>query len=85
MLANLEMTLKMCLAEILEREPDTLSVTATLAEQGVDSLLGLRFAGKLSDQLDEEVELEWLYDHPTIAQLATFLEARAGTRSALSA
>lgn len=44
---------------------------------GLDSLTSLRFARKAQDALGVEIDLEWLFDHPTIADLACFLEARA--------
>jgi acyl carrier protein len=57
---------------------------------GLDSLSSLRFARKAQDALGIEIDLEWFYDHPTVADLARFLDALKGasdaddsTRSAL--
>ena len=75
---------KNALAEVLERDAGELSLSATFADQGLDSLLGLRFAGKLGDVLGVEVELEWLMDYPSIAQLAHFLDGRVALQNPIS-
>ena len=66
------------LAAVIEVEPQQLSTTKTFGEQGVDSLIGLRFARKIEELTGNEVDLEWLFDHPTIEQLAVFLEQEFG-------
>lgn len=53
------------------------------SELGVDSLTGLRFAKKLGDALDMDVEAEWLYDYPSIAELSRYLES-TGANGALT-
>lgn len=72
----MEQRLKEILGQLLEVDPLQLPVDADMGEQGVDSLIGLRFARKIEELTGSEVELEWLLDHPTIAQLARFLEQR---------
>jgi acyl carrier protein len=62
------------LAEIMKVDPNALSVIAPFWELGVDSLIALRFAGKIEDLYRTEVQLEWLFDYPTICQLALFLD-----------
>ena len=70
----LETFLQAALAAALTCEPHDDSITEDYCAQGVDSLVGLRFARRLQDHLGREIEIEWLYDHPSIAQLAAFLE-----------
>jgi acyl carrier protein len=77
----LEERLRATLATLMDVEPDQLSVDTDLGEQGVDSLIGLRFARGIEELLGREIELEWLFDHPSIAQLASFLAAAPDRRS----
>jgi len=62
------------LASVMELDPDLVSCDTSFSEQGVDSLVGLRFARKIKDGLAVEFDPEWLYDYPTIVQLANFLD-----------
>jgi acyl carrier protein len=71
-----ESSLREMLAELMEIEARELSLTMTFAEQGVDSLVGLRFARRIQDVTGIDVELEWVFDYPTIRQLAKFIDAR---------
>lgn len=80
----LEQQLTEILAKLIDVEPGLLAPTANLGEQGVDSLIGLRFARKIEELSGAPVELEWLFDHPTIRELAGFLEQR-GAAGALQA
>lgn len=73
-----ETWLIVALAEVLEVDPSQISVTQTFAEIGVDSLLGLRLTRKLEDQLGTEVELEWIFDNPSVRELSWFLDQRFG-------
>jgi acyl carrier protein len=66
------------LAQQLELKPQQLSMTSTFAEQGLDSYSGLRLARSLQDALGVEIQLEWLFDYPTIEQLAHFLDGQFG-------
>ena len=77
-MSTLEHQLRNALAKLMDVAPESLSTTQDMSEQGVDSLLGLRFARQVQELTAVEVELEWLYDHPSIAQLAAFLEPRIG-------
>jgi len=43
---------------------------------GLDSLASLRFARRAQDALGIDIDLEWFYDHPTVADFARFLDAR---------
>jgi aryl carrier-like protein len=70
----MEARLLQLLAVVLERPVSALSVDAEFADQGLDSLLALRWSRAIADALGREVELEWFFDHPTIARLAAVLE-----------
>ena len=72
----LKLQLRIALADLLEVAPEDISLTADLGEQGVDSLLALRLARKIADATGCEIDLEWLFDHPNLEQLAGFLEAQ---------
>ena len=76
-----ELRLRDTLAELMEVDACKVSVTKTFGEQGVDSVIGLRFVRKLEDLLGASVELEWLFDHPTIRQLSGFLDQQKGAGS----
>jgi acyl carrier protein len=71
-----EEMLTAALAEVLGVDADTLSPTRSFAEQGVDSLLGLRFARRVQDLAGAEFDAEWLFDHPSLRELAAFLAAQ---------
>lgn len=73
-----EQWLRIALAELMEIDAAQISSNQPFSEQGVDSLIGLRLTRKLEDQLGVEVELEWLFDHPSIQALAQFLDERFG-------
>jgi acyl carrier protein len=74
-----EQGLRDALAELMEIDARELSLIVTFAEQGVDSLVGLRFAQKIEELCGREVELEWLFDYPTIRQLSQFLDKQCGS------
>lgn len=73
-----EQWLRDVLAELMEIDASQISSDQSFSEQGLDSLTGLRLTRKLEDQLGVEVELEWLFDHPSIQALARFLDERFG-------
>lgn len=77
-----EQHLRDALAELLDSEVHKVSVTAPFADLGMDSLVGLRFSRKIQDLLGVEIELEWLFDYPTIRQLSQFLDGQFGALSA---
>ncbi|WP_162253026.1 acyl carrier protein [Duganella sp. Root1480D1] len=79
-----EQELRMLLAGLLQVPPEQLASGSTLSELGVDSLLGLRFARKIQDTTGTEFDLEWLFDYPTIEQLAAFLARPAGQSQAIT-
>jgi len=80
-----EQWLRNALSELMEIDASRISLTQSFAEQGLDSLTGLRLTRKLQDMLGVEVELEWLFDHPSIRELAQFLDARFGELDAAPA
>jgi acyl carrier protein len=75
-LTERERQLRDALAEVMGLRKTKMSIAVTFAEQGVDSLMGLRFVRKLHDMWGVEIELEWLFDYPTIKQLSSFLDER---------
>ena len=77
-MSNREQFLRSALAELLQVDQNELSPTTPFAELGVDSLLGLRLTREIQDQLQADVELEWLLDNPSIRELAEFLDAKFG-------
>lgn len=77
-MTNSEQCLRDALAEIMEVEAQQISITMTFADQGVDSLVALRFTRSLEDLTGTEVQLEWLFDYPSIRELAPFLVEKAG-------
>jgi polyketide synthase PksN len=83
MTARREAMLSAELAHILEVPVGDIDPTAPFHTFGVDSLAGLRLTRVLEDHLDTEVELEWLYDYPSIRELAIFLDARFDTVPAM--
>lgn len=70
------------LADVLETEARLVAPDLTFEEQGMDSLNGMRFARKIQDLLGREIELECLFDYPTITQLASFLASDTGGHAA---
>lgn len=73
-----ERWLRDVVAELMEVDASQISAEQSFSEQGVDSLIGLRLTRKLEDRLGVEVELEWLFDHPSIQALARFLDEHFG-------
>jgi acyl carrier protein len=65
------------LSEILENllgmQSGEIDAGRGFADLGMDSLIGLRFCRKIQDALGRPVDPVWLYDHPSISQLAQFL------------
>lgn len=66
--------MKAMLAEVMNVPANDISSTATFSQLGMDSLTGLRFARKIKDAFGVEIELEWIFDYPTIEKLAGFLD-----------
>lgn len=69
-----------CLTELLAElvgEPRQFSLTETFLDQGIDSFLALRLVRGIEDRLGVTVDLESLYDYPSIEQLAKFIEEQA--------
>jgi acyl carrier protein len=75
--------LRTVLSELMQVDASQISSTQSFADQGMDSLVGLRLTRKLEDLLGVEVELEWLFDNPTIQDLSRFLDERFGALDAL--
>jgi acyl carrier protein len=71
---NIEARLLQALADLLEIDVQQISPTMTYDDLGLDSLLGLRFARKVGEVVDAEIDLEWIFDYPTVRELSGFLE-----------
>ncbi len=71
-----EEKLLLVLRKELEMDSTEATVHTGFAELGLDSIAGLRFARKAQDALGMHIELEWLFDYPSVAELARFLETR---------
>ena len=71
-----EIYLRDALAKLLNIEPNEISSTTAFDELGIDSLTGLRLTRELQDSLKMEIELEWIYDYPTIGQFSRFIQQR---------
>lgn len=56
---------------------ETVSVHDDFFELGGHSLLAFRVINRVKSQTDVELSVLYLFDHPTIAELAAFLEEQA--------
>jgi acyl carrier protein len=74
---NFEARLQQALADLLEIDVQQISPTMSFDDLGLDSLLGLRFARQVGELVDTEIDLEWIFDYPTVRDLSGFLEQRA--------
>ncbi len=84
---NHELLLRSTIATVLMVDPAEVSTSRDFFEQGIDSLTGLRICRSLADTLGHDVELEWVFDYPTIELLAAHLErvSNGATRTAVAA
>lgn len=64
------------LAGLTEVAPASISLDATFDQQGVDSFIALRLAREIFDRTGIEIELELLFDYPSISQLAQYLASQ---------
>jgi acyl carrier protein len=81
MTTDRERALRDTLASFLSIDPGSLTASTNLFELGIDSLLGLRLIRKLNETLDLDLELDSLFDHPTLGELAQAIDARLATPS----
>lgn len=58
-------------------ERDAISPNDTFDQQGIDSLLALRLMREVRERTGVELELEDLFDHPSIHRLAGYVQTRA--------
>lgn len=70
------------LREFVDADADHITPVTKFAELGLDSLAGLRFTRKVQDAFGIEIELEWLFDYPSVAELACFLDQTFGALTA---
>jgi acyl carrier protein len=74
---NIETRMLQTLADLLGVDVQQISSTMHFGELGLDSLLGLRFARKIGELTNVEIDLEWIFDYPTVRDLSGFLEHQA--------
>ena len=60
----------------LTAETRDFSLHETFAEHGIDSFLALRLMRGIEDATGRAIEMNVLFDYPTIAQLAQFIDAQ---------
>ena len=78
-----EHLMRQAMADLLELPVSAISLTLDFTEQGIDSLLALRLARKLNDLCGREIDIEWLFDYPSISQLAARIDREFGSLTAL--
>lgn len=79
---GIESTIRRCLAEALHEPVDRISLRDSFASMGVDSIVGVDLALRLTQRLGYTVPVTALFDHPSPAQLGAFLRAEHGERVA---
>ena len=84
-MSSREQWMQEALSRLLDVDPSKIAPTQSFAEIGVDSLIGLRFARQLQDEFGLELELEWLYDNPSVRELSAFIDERFGAADVTSA
>jgi len=75
-MSKTEQLLIVTLAQLLKTPAESLSLTAPIDEQGVDSFLGLRFARGIQKATGFELDLTTFTDRPTLQELAALIDAR---------
>ena len=68
--------LKQLLAQVLFCDPQVLAIDKPFVELGLDSVLLTDFVGRLRQQYQVEIKSSALYEHTTLAALASFLARR---------
>jgi len=61
------------LAKLLKVQPVSIDATVPFDHLGLDSADAFRMMGSLNQRFATDLEPTVLYEHPTVAQLATFL------------
>ncbi len=72
-MAETERFLIEALTKLLGPDDKTLGPATNFSEIGLDSITGLRFCREIGERIGEEAEFEWLYDYPSVRELAKFL------------
>jgi len=73
-----ERELTRILSDTLQSRAAAIAPTQGFSDLGMDSMLGLRFVRRIEDELGFEIELEWLFDYPSVGELSRFLEQQFG-------
>lgn len=71
-------------ASYLEVPATSISPDVPLAEIGFDSVHAVSLAGEIEDKYDIDVEPTLIFDYPTLAQIAEFIETESETSAAVS-
>lgn len=72
-LSALEVHLKKLTASIIKTSEEQLSTTMKFKSLGIDSLMAVQFRNKLEKELNIKLSVTDIWEHPTIAEYATFL------------
>jgi acyl transferase domain-containing protein/acyl carrier protein len=78
-LEQLQQQLKMMLASVLRIDESSIDVDQPFAELGVDSFLGVKLIAAINDKCGTELSSITVFDHPTISELALFVERELKT------
>ena len=62
------------ISEVLRCPKEEVDIDVPFAELGIDSFLGLRLVGKLSEILDREIDPLLVLDFNTVRELTSYLE-----------
>jgi acyl carrier protein len=71
---GLEAWLTRLVAKELKTEPDRVSAHQELTDMGLDSMSAVTVVGDIELELGVEIDTSTLWEYPTIAKLAEFLE-----------
>ncbi|MDD4919032.1 MAG: acyl carrier protein [candidate division Zixibacteria bacterium] len=66
------------LARLLDCPAERLSPEASFHELGVDSLIGMRLIGRLSEAIGQDIDPLAVLDHPSIIELGHYLDQQFG-------
>lgn len=75
-IASIRNTVHHIIAGTLYIDPEQLSDETGFVDLGLDSILAVEVANRLNAELGTDLQATRLYDHPTISDLATYLQSR---------
>ncbi len=77
-MSSREQWMQETLSRLMEVDPDRIEIAGSFGDMGIDSLIGLRFVREMQEEFGFEIELDWLYDNPSIRELSSFIDDRFG-------